>query len=149
MVGVNVIAADTDAEARRLFSSTPQCFANLFRGTRGRLPPPIDDIETYWSPSEKAQASGMLACSFVGSPETVRAGIEPFIERTGADELIVASAIYHHSARLRSSALLAAIGQAIGRAAARAAPPPPSAREHARHGRTSRSTAPPRTPPRR
>ncbi len=73
MVGVNVIAADTDAEARRLFTSVQQSFANMFRGTRGQLPPPIDDIETYWSPAEKAQASAMLACSFVGSPETVQA----------------------------------------------------------------------------
>src|SRR5829696_3254311 len=71
MVGVNVIAADTDAEARRLFTSVQQQFANRFRGARGQLPPPIDDIETYWSPMEKEQASAMLACSFVGSRETV------------------------------------------------------------------------------
>ncbi|MCG7392701.1 LLM class flavin-dependent oxidoreductase, partial [Microvirga sp. ACRRW] len=63
MVGVNVIAADTDEEAKRLFTSAQQAFTNMFRGTRGKLQPPIDDIETYWTPSEKAQASGMLACS--------------------------------------------------------------------------------------
>ena len=109
MVGVNVIAADTDAEAQRLFTSAQQAFTNAVRGTRRQLPPPIDNIESYWSPMEKAQASNMLACSFVGSPQTVRTGLEQFIEQTGADELMVASAIYDHSARLRSYELLAAI----------------------------------------
>ncbi len=109
MVGVNVIAAETDAEARRLFTSPQQQFANRFRGTRGQLPPPIDDIEAYWSPAEKAQVQKMLACSFVGSPETVRSGLEKFAHETGADELIVASAIYDHAARLRSYELLAEV----------------------------------------
>src|SRR5215212_5391455 len=101
MVGVNVIAADTDAEARRLFTSVQQQFANRFRGARGQLPPPIDDIETYWSPAEREQASAMLACSFVGSAETVARGLKSFIEQTAADELMVAAAIYDHAARLR------------------------------------------------
>ena len=107
MVGVNVIAAETDAEARRLFTSAQQAFTNAFRGTRRQLQPPIDDIETYWSPIEKIQASGMLACSFVGSPQTVQRGLEQFVEQTAADELMVASAIYDHSARLRSYEMLA------------------------------------------
>jgi luciferase family oxidoreductase group 1 len=115
MVGINVVAAETDAEARRLFTSIQQSFTNLFRGTRGRLQPPIDDIEAYWSPGEKAQASNMLACSFVGSPATIRAALERFIERTAADELMVASAIYDHSARLRSYELLAEVQKALGR----------------------------------
>lgn len=105
--GVNVVVADTDVQARRLFTSVQQQFTNLFRGTPGRLQPPIDDIETYWTPVEKAQASAMLTCSFVGSPETVRRGLQNFIEQTGVDELIVASAIYDHAARLRSYELLA------------------------------------------
>ena len=108
MVGANVIAADDDAEARRLLTSVQQSFTNIFRGTRGQLPPPIDDIETYWSPQEKAQASQMLSRSFVGSPATVHSGLEGFVEETGADELIVASAIHDHAARLRSYELLAA-----------------------------------------
>ena len=112
MVGVNVMAAATDAEARRLFTSAQQSFANMFRGRRGKLPPPIADIETYWTPMEKAQASNMLACSVVGSPETVREGVERLVERTGADELIVAAAIHDHQARLRSYEILA--GAAIG-----------------------------------
>ncbi len=107
MVGVNVVVADSDAEARRLFTSTQQAFTNMFRGTRGLLQPPIDDIETYWNPAEKAQASRMLACSFVGSPDTVRDGLEGFAKQTGADELMVAGAIFDHEARLRSYQLLA------------------------------------------
>jgi len=107
MVGANVIAAATDAEARRLFTSAQQAFTNLFRGTRGKLLPPIDDIETYWTAVEKAQASRMLACAFVGSAATVRAGLNRFLADTGADEVIVAAAIYDHAARLHSYELLA------------------------------------------
>jgi luciferase family oxidoreductase group 1 len=109
MVGCNVIAAETDAQARRLFTSPQQSFANLLRGTRGQLRPPIEDIETYWSPAEKAQASRMLACSFVGSAATVSDGLKGFVAETGADELIVASAIYEQAARLRSYEMLAEV----------------------------------------
>ncbi|HVG92279.1 MAG TPA: LLM class flavin-dependent oxidoreductase [Alphaproteobacteria bacterium] len=109
MVGVNVIAADTDAEATRLFTSAQQAFTNAVRGTRRQLPPPIPDIESYWSPFEKVQVSSMLACSFVGSPETVRRGLERFVEQTRADELMVASAIHDHAARLRSYEILAGL----------------------------------------
>jgi luciferase family oxidoreductase group 1 len=107
MVGANAIVADTDAEAKRLFTSAQQAFTNLLRGTRGQLLPPIDDIERYWAPHEKAQAQRMLECAFVGSPATVRAGLERFVADTGADEVIVAAAIYEHAARLRSYELLA------------------------------------------
>ncbi len=117
MVGVNVIAADTDEEAKYLFTSAQQAFTNMFRGTRGKLQPPIDDIETYWTPAEKAQASSMLACSFVGSADTVREGLEGFLEQTGADELIVASAIYDHAKRLRSYEILADVRKAMRQAA--------------------------------
>jgi luciferase family oxidoreductase group 1 len=105
--GVNVFAADTDAEARRLFTSAQQAFVNVVRGRRGRLPPPIDDIDAYWTPDEKAQVSAMLERSFVGSRETVRAGLEEFSKQTAVDELIVAAAIYDHIARLRSYEILA------------------------------------------
>jgi luciferase family oxidoreductase group 1 len=107
MVGVNVVVAPTDAEARRLFTSVQQGFANLLRGARGRLQPPIDDIESYWTPAEKAHASRMLACSFVGSPATVRTALMHFVAETGADELIVAAGIFDQAARLRSYELLA------------------------------------------
>ncbi len=113
MVGVNVVAADTDAEARRLFTSAQQSFVNMFRGTRGKLLPPIDDIETYWSPAEKAQASSMLHCSIVGGPETVRRGLAQFLAQTGADELMVASAIWDHGARRRSYEILAEAHMAL------------------------------------
>jgi len=106
MVGANVIVADDDATARRLFTSTQQAFTNNLRGRRGQLPPPIDDIESYWTPPERAQASAMLHRSFVGSPETVRTGLEAFAGETGADEIVVAAAIHDHAARLRSYDLL-------------------------------------------
>jgi luciferase family oxidoreductase group 1 len=106
---VNVVVAETDAEAKRLFTTIQQRFVSMVRGTRGKLQPPIDDIETYWSPLEKAQASRMLARSFVGSRETVRQGLEAFIAETGVDELMVACALYDHQARLRSYELLSQI----------------------------------------
>jgi luciferase family oxidoreductase group 1 len=107
MAGVNVIVAETDAEATRLFSSIQQRFTDMFRKDRGFLKPPIDDIETYWTPTEKLQASRMLSCSFVGSPKTVESGLKQFIAKTGVEELMVSSAIYDHKARLRSYELLA------------------------------------------
>ena len=116
MVGVNVIAADTDEEARHLFTSPQQSFTNLFRGARGKLQPPIDDMETYWTPSEKAQAMNMLSCSFVGSAKTVREGLEGFIAETGADEVMVASAIYEHGKRLRSYEILSDVHKAMSSA---------------------------------
>jgi luciferase family oxidoreductase group 1 len=107
MVGVNVIAAETDAEARRLATTQQMSFVNMFRSGGRRLSqPPIDDIETYWTPMEKAQASRMLARSVIGSAETVRSGLEALVEETQADELIVVSDVYEHSARMRSLELL-------------------------------------------
>jgi luciferase family oxidoreductase group 1 len=107
MVGVNVVAAETDALARRLFTSAQQSFTNHLRGTRGQLRPPIDDIDRYWTASEKTQASRMLTYAFVGSQETVARGLDQFISETAADELMIASAIFDHQARLRSYEILA------------------------------------------
>ena len=109
MAGVNVFAADTDAAARRLFTSAQQQFTNMVRNRRGKLQPPIDDIETYWTPPEKLHASGMLKYSFVGSPGTVRKGLEEFLRLTALDELMVVSAIYDHKARKRSYEILSGI----------------------------------------
>ena len=105
MVGVNVFAADTDAEARRLFTSLQQAFITCSADARGPLPPPIDDIETYWSPAEKPHAS-MLACSFVGAPETVRQELQALSRRPGgrADGQC---GVFDHAAKLRSYELLA------------------------------------------
>ena len=111
MVGANVIAADSDAQARRLATTQQMSFTDLFRGARGLSRPPIDDIESYWSPLEKAQAAQMLARSIVGSRDTVRAGIQAFMQETGADELMVVSDVYDHAARLRSFALIAEAGR--------------------------------------
>jgi alkanesulfonate monooxygenase SsuD/methylene tetrahydromethanopterin reductase-like flavin-dependent oxidoreductase (luciferase family) len=107
--GVNVFAADTDREAQRLFTSAQQQFTNLVRGTPGKLPPPIDEIDAYWTTVEKAKASTMLSYSFVGSFETVAAGLRQFIEQTEVDEVIVVSAIYDHGARLRSYEILSGL----------------------------------------
>ena len=109
MVGVNVIAADSDAEAQHLFTSLQMRFADMVRGARGYMKPPIDDIETYWSGPEKAQAQRMLACSFVGARETLRRELTAFMARTGADELMVATAVYDHGARLKSYEVLAGV----------------------------------------
>ena len=83
MVGVNIIAADSDDEARRLATTQQMSFTNIFRGNRGLSQPPIDDIESYWLPAEKAQAMRMLARSIVGSPRTVGAGIGRWSQRPG------------------------------------------------------------------
>ncbi|HET6669637.1 MAG TPA: LLM class flavin-dependent oxidoreductase [Pyrinomonadaceae bacterium] len=107
MVGVNVVAADNDEEARRLFTTVQQSFTNLVRGAPGQLQPPLDDIEEYWTPAEKHQASRMLKHSIVGSAETVRRDLESFVALTKADELMVVSSLYDHAARIRSYELVA------------------------------------------
>jgi luciferase family oxidoreductase group 1 len=107
MIGANVIAAETDAEARRLFTTIQQAFANILRDDRGYCPPPIEDIESFWSPTEKAQAARMLECSVVGSRETVAKGLRELRERTGADEIMAVAHIHDHAARIRSLELTA------------------------------------------
>ena len=107
MVGVNVVAADSEREAKRLATTQQMSFANLLRGDRRLSQPPIDDIDTYWSPREKMQASQMLARSIIGTPEIVHAGLEALQAETGADELIIVSDIYDHASHLRSFELIA------------------------------------------
>ncbi len=102
MLGVNVFAADTDADARVLYSSLQQAFVNLRRGMPGQLPPPRADYEAQMAPAERALLESALVCSIVGSPETVHAGLRAFAEKTGADELMITAQIYDHAARLRS-----------------------------------------------
>ena len=113
MVGVNIIAADTDAEARRLATTQQMSFVDIFRNTRGLSRPPIDDIEQYWNPLEKMQALTMLARSIVGSPATVRAGIESLAKETAADELILVSDVFDHTARLHSLELIAEANRSV------------------------------------
>jgi alkanesulfonate monooxygenase SsuD/methylene tetrahydromethanopterin reductase-like flavin-dependent oxidoreductase (luciferase family) len=107
MVGVNIVAAESDAEARRLATTQLMAFADLFRGARGLSKPPIDDIETYWSPSEKAQAMHMLRYAIHGGPETVKQGIDALVAETRADELIIMSDVFDHDARMRSFEIIA------------------------------------------
>ncbi len=107
LIGVNVIAADTDDEARYLATSQQMSFADLFRGARGLMQPPIDDIESYWTPQEKAQAGQMLNCSVIGSRETVRKGVQKLIENTGADELMIVCDVFDPAKRLTSLTIIA------------------------------------------
>jgi len=113
MLGVNVVAAATDGEARRLFTSHQQAFALLRRGTPGQIPPPIDDIETYWSPSEKDMAGESLACSVVGASRTVERELHEFIGATKPDELMIAALIYDQAARLRSYEITAEVRERL------------------------------------
>jgi luciferase family oxidoreductase group 1 len=108
MLGFNVFAAETDDQARLLFSSVQQAFVNLRSGRPGRLPPPMAGYEERLGPAERAMIAQALSSSAVGSPDTVRRGIEAFVERTGADELVVTSQIFDHAARLRSYEIVAA-----------------------------------------
>lgn len=107
MLGINVFAADMDAEARRLMTSLQMQFIALRRGTPGPLPPPVDTMEGLWTPREKEGVEDALSCAVVGSPETVRRGLEAFIEETKPDELICTAQIYDHAARLRSFEIVA------------------------------------------
>ena len=109
MVGVNIVAADTDQEAKRLATTQQMSFANLFRGTRTLSQPPIDDIDTYWSPAERHQAQQMMERMIIGSRETVATGIGKLVAETGADELMIVSDIYDHQKRLRSFELIAEV----------------------------------------
>ena len=108
MLGLNVVAASTDAEAKYLFSSLQQAFVNLRSGRPGRLPPPLADYESGLEPAARALLAQALSCAVVGAPQTVGRGIEAFLARTGADELMVTAQVFDHAARVRSFELLAA-----------------------------------------
>ncbi len=102
MLGLNIFAADTDAEARLLFTSHQQAFVNLRSGRPGRLPPPMENFEATIDPQWLALINQMLSCRIVGSLETVKAGLRDFVARTGADEIMVTGQIFDHEARKRS-----------------------------------------------
>ena len=115
MVGINVVAADTDEQAAWLFTSIQQRFLGMQRGVRGPLPRPIDPavMQTLWNPREKAGVERMLTASAVGGPATLRRQLAAIVEQTQADELIVAGAIHDHASRLHSYELLAEVGRSI------------------------------------
>jgi luciferase family oxidoreductase group 1 len=107
MLGVNVFAAATEDEARRLFTSLQQAFINLRRGRPGPLRPPVDGFEATLAPFERAMIADMLSYSVVGTRDQVAAGLEAIVARTAANELMVASQIHDHAARLTSYRLAA------------------------------------------
>ena len=117
MLALNVFAADTDDEARFLFSSLQQAFVNLRTGRPGPLPPPVEGMDSLLHPEHKAMLDQALSCAVIGSPETVRHGLAAFAARTGAEELIVTAQIFDHQARLRSFEITAEAHRAIAEAA--------------------------------
>ena len=99
---MNVVAADTDEEARYLFTTLQQNIVRMRRNTRGQLPPPIDSLEDFCEPYEKVAATQALRCSAVGSVSTVRKEMQAWLDQTGANEIIITGQIFDHQARLRS-----------------------------------------------
>jgi len=118
MLGLNVVAAETDAEARRLMTSMEQAFLNLRIGRPGRLPPPVDDMAAvYAHAGVDPDSHDYLSRAVVGAPATVRQGLEAFIARHRPDEVIVTSQIWDHAARVRSYELLADVRDGMAKAA--------------------------------
>ena len=116
MLALNVVAADTRAQAQRLFTTQQQAFVRLRRGAPGLVPPPVDDIEAFWTPAEKAMVEQALACAVVCDAADVREGIADFARRHRPDELMLTANIFDHGARLHSFALAAqAFGSDAGR----------------------------------
>src|SRR5690606_8534735 len=109
MVGVNVIAAETDTEAVRLFTSLQQHLLSLLRRTPSQLPPPVESMDELWTPVERAHIAHMTRYSAVGAPATVRATLENLIAETHADELIITAQIHDHAARVHSLELTAGL----------------------------------------
>jgi luciferase family oxidoreductase group 1 len=113
MLGFNVFAADSDAEARHLATSMQQAFVNLRSGRPTALPPPLDGYESQLAPAAKTMLADVLACSAIGSPETVRHALAAFIERTQPDELILTSQIFEHAARLHCYEIVAGLRESL------------------------------------
>jgi luciferase family oxidoreductase group 1 len=117
MLGLNVVAAPTDAEARLLFTSQQQAFVNLRSGRPGKLPPPVEGYDRELDANARAMLGHALAEAVVGSPETVKRGVEAFVARTGADELMVTAQVFDHAARVRSYEILAEAHKGMSAAA--------------------------------
>jgi alkanesulfonate monooxygenase SsuD/methylene tetrahydromethanopterin reductase-like flavin-dependent oxidoreductase (luciferase family) len=123
-VGVNVCVADTDAEARRAFTTVQQSFLNLIRGKPGQLPAPVNSMDGRWNPAEQAQVDRMTAISLVGSPQTARQQLAALIELTHADEIICTAQLFDHTARVRSFELVAEVVEQFNRGRATASVEP-------------------------
>jgi len=118
MLGLNVVAAETDAEARRLFTSLQQAFLNLRTGRPAPLPQPVDDIEARFVAAGMDTAmQGALKTAVVGDPQAVRAGLEAFVDKHRPDEIMVTAQIYDHAARVRSFEIAAQARDALAAAA--------------------------------
>ena len=115
MLTVNVFAADTDEEARYHFTSLQQAFLSLRRGRPGKVPAPIDAMDSFWTPEEKAGVAHALMYSFVGSAATIEPALRAFLAKTQPDELMVAGHFHDHAARLRSLEIAAEVRDRIGR----------------------------------
>ena len=113
MLGYNVFAADTDAEGQLLASSMQQAFVNLHSGRASRLQPPVAGYLEQIGPTGRAMLEQVLSCSAIGAPDTVERQMKDFINRTGADELMITSQIYDHAARLRSYHITAQVHRAL------------------------------------
>ncbi|MBR7791150.1 LLM class flavin-dependent oxidoreductase [Undibacterium sp. FT147W] len=113
MLGFNVFAADTDDQAHLLASSAQQAFVNLRSGRPAKIPPPVENFMQQLGEGERALLNQILACSAIGSPATVTQQMRDFIARTGADELMIASNIFEHQARLHSYEIVAKISSAL------------------------------------
>lgn len=121
MVGVNVVAAETDEEAARLFTSIQQVFLALRRGGSLQLQPPVESMDGRWTDMEAFGIRKALRYAVVGSRDTVRQGLQRILDETGADELILTGQLYDHSARLRSFEIAASVREELVPAGARQA----------------------------
>jgi luciferase family oxidoreductase group 1 len=117
MLGINIVAAETDAEAKFLYSSLQQSFLNIRSGRPGRVPPPVENFDQQVDRFGRAMLAEALSCAIVGGPDTVRSGIDEFVSRTGADELMVTANIFDHEKRKRSFSILAEVYQPTSPAA--------------------------------
>ncbi len=113
MVAANVIAADTDQEAQRLFTSVQQQFLYIRRGKARQMQPPVDNLEEIWPNFELAGIDSVFRCSAVGSPETIQRGLASIISQTKADELIISAPIFDHEARKHSLSITAQVREAL------------------------------------
>ncbi|MEP6547253.1 MAG: LLM class flavin-dependent oxidoreductase [Gammaproteobacteria bacterium] len=113
MLGFNVFAADSDAQARFLSTSMQQAFVNLRSGRPTQLPPPVEGFDEQLPPPARALLADVLSCTAVGSSQTVRGALAAFIERTKADELMITSQMFDHSARLRSYEIAAEVRKTL------------------------------------
>lgn len=114
MLALNVVGAADSAEAKRRFTTLQQSFVRLRRGDIGKVPPPIDDIEAFWTPAEKAGVQAALACSVVGDEAEVTEGIADFFARHRPDELMLTGNLFDHQARLESFAMAARACTSLG-----------------------------------